>query len=164
MRVLSARMEPPLRAEEGIDGQHGDRPAVVRNVPSASMVVDLPTPGTPVMPTRTALPVDGKLHQAARRLLMVGAPAFDKRDGARNHGALAGADAACELGEIGKRRGAACGHKFALEAPARRAATDLPLAAAIFAMNFSEIDQRHRDYPHCGAWNFSAAAHGGALV
>ena len=68
MRVLSARMEPPLRAEEGIDGQHGDLwPAVVRNVPSASMVVDLPTPGTPVMPTRTALPVDGKSSCTRRR-------------------------------------------------------------------------------------------------
>jgi hypothetical protein len=29
-------------------------------LPSASISVDLPTPGAPVMPTRTALPVSGK--------------------------------------------------------------------------------------------------------
>ena len=44
----------------GIDRQH--RHLVARAsawCPSVSMAVDLPTPGTPVMPTRTALPVRG---------------------------------------------------------------------------------------------------------
>src|ERR1700687_2452462 len=60
MRVLSPRIEPPVRTEEGSTASTATRlPRSVRNVPSASMVVDLPTPGAPVIPTRIALPVKG---------------------------------------------------------------------------------------------------------
>ncbi len=61
MRVLSARIDPPVRRDEGSTASTATlRPCLVSMVPSASMVVDLPTPGAPVMPTRTALPVAGK--------------------------------------------------------------------------------------------------------
>src|SRR5262249_57963320 len=56
MRVLSAKIEPPLRADDGSTARTATWwPWAVRNVPSTSMVVDLPTPGAPVMPTRVAL-------------------------------------------------------------------------------------------------------------
>ncbi len=58
MRVLSARIEPPVRRDDGSTASTATLwPCRVSIVPSASMVVDLPTPGEPVMPTRTALPV-----------------------------------------------------------------------------------------------------------
>jgi len=60
IRVLSPRIEPPVRAEEGSTASTATLwPRSIRNIPSTSMVVDLPTPGEPVMPTRTALPVSG---------------------------------------------------------------------------------------------------------
>ena len=66
------------------------------------MVVDLPTPGAPVMPSRTALPVARQqlLHQLVRGLAVIGALALDQRDGARQRGAVAGADAAGEVGRL----------------------------------------------------------------
>ena len=58
MRVLSARIEPPVRRDDGSTASTATlRPCPVSMLPNASMVVDLPTPGAPVMPTRTALPV-----------------------------------------------------------------------------------------------------------
>ena len=60
IRVLSPRIEPPVRAEEGSTASTATLwPRPIRNMPSSSMVVDLPTPGEPVMPTRIALPVSG---------------------------------------------------------------------------------------------------------
>ena len=60
IRVLSPRIEPPVRLEEGSTASTATRwPRPVSMVPNASMNVDLPTPGTPVMPTRIALPVCG---------------------------------------------------------------------------------------------------------
>ena len=60
MRVLSPRIEPPVREEEGSTASTATLwPASVRLEPSMSMVVDLPTPGTPVTPTRIAPPVAG---------------------------------------------------------------------------------------------------------
>ncbi len=61
MRVLSARIEPPVRAEDGSTASTATLwPSPVRWLPSASMVVDLPTPGAPVIPTRRAVPVCGR--------------------------------------------------------------------------------------------------------
>ncbi len=58
MRVLSPRIEPPVRVDEGSTASTATLcPASVRYVPSASIVVDLPAPGAPVMPSRTAFPV-----------------------------------------------------------------------------------------------------------
>ncbi len=69
-------------------------PAPVSRLPRASMAVDLPTPGTPVMPTRTALPGSRhqRLQQVARLRAVVGAAGFHQRDGARQHGAVAAGD------------------------------------------------------------------------
>src|SRR3954452_21648839 len=60
MRVLSPRIEPPERAEEGSTARTATfDPAPVRVTPSWSMNVDLPTPGTPLIPTRRAPPACG---------------------------------------------------------------------------------------------------------
>ena len=72
------------------------------------MVSDLPTPGAPVMPTRMALPVSRQqlLDELVRLVLVVGALALDQRDGARQHGAVAVAEAAGESGDVGVVAGA----------------------------------------------------------
>ena len=58
--VLSARIEPPLRELEGSTATTATRwPTAVSFVPIASIKVDLPTPGIPVIPIRSALPVWG---------------------------------------------------------------------------------------------------------
>ena len=60
MRVLSPRMLPPDRLLEGSMVSTATAwPLSTSTQPSASMNVLLPTPGTPVMPTRLALPVRG---------------------------------------------------------------------------------------------------------
>src|SRR6202042_3596382 len=60
MRVLSPRMLPPLRVEDGSTASTATRcPWSISWPPRASMKVDLPTPGTPVMPTRLAGPACG---------------------------------------------------------------------------------------------------------
>src|SRR5262245_6063334 len=60
MRVLSPMIEPPLRRLDGSTASTATRcPAAVSRVPSSSMNVDLPDPGVPLTPTRTALPVAG---------------------------------------------------------------------------------------------------------
>ncbi len=95
MRVLSARIEPPVRRDDGSTASTATlRPCVVRLWPSASISVDLPTPGAPVMPTRTALPVAGqqRLDQRRGSVAVVGALTFDKRDGAGQHSTVAAAD------------------------------------------------------------------------
>ena len=57
IRVLSPRIEPPELFEEGSTARTAMRwPAAVRLLPSVSISVDLPTPGTPVIPTRIAAP------------------------------------------------------------------------------------------------------------
>ena len=56
IRVLSPSTEPPVRT---LDGSTVSTPtwwpSAVSRLPSASMNVDFPTPGTPETPTRTAL-------------------------------------------------------------------------------------------------------------
>src|ERR1700678_3252035 len=60
MRVLSPRMLPPLRVDDGSTASTATRcPWSMSWPPRASMKVDLPTPGTPVMPTRRAGPACG---------------------------------------------------------------------------------------------------------
>ena len=65
IRVLSPSTEPPVRTERRVDGEHADPVAVAGQlVPRVSMNVDLPTPGTPEMPTRTAPPAAGRAESA----------------------------------------------------------------------------------------------------
>src|SRR3954447_9111383 len=60
MRVLSPRIEPPVRELDGSTASTAARwPRPTRCRPNASMNVDLPTPGEPLMPMRTEPPVDG---------------------------------------------------------------------------------------------------------
>jgi hypothetical protein len=60
MRVLSPRIEPPCTLDEGSTASTAMRwPRAIRNMPSASMKVDLPTPGTPEMPMRSERPLCG---------------------------------------------------------------------------------------------------------
>src|SRR5262245_32879023 len=67
IRVLSPRMEPPERFDDGSTARTATLcPAAVRRVPSASMNVDLPTPGTPVIPTRRAAPECGVSSTSSR--------------------------------------------------------------------------------------------------
>ena len=61
MRVLSPRIEPPDSALDGSIASTATRsPFSVSRLPSSSMKVLLPTPGTPVTPSRRAPPVAGK--------------------------------------------------------------------------------------------------------
>ena len=60
MRVLSPRMLPLVTVLLGSTASTATLcPRSQSHVPSASMNVLLPAPGTPVMPTRTAPPVRG---------------------------------------------------------------------------------------------------------
>ena len=53
-------IDPPVRVDDGSTASTATRcPCSIRYMPSASMAVDLPTPGTPVMPTCIALPDSG---------------------------------------------------------------------------------------------------------
>src|SRR4051812_18793201 len=61
IRVLSPRIEPPERDDDGSTARTATlEPAAVRSTPSWSMKVDLPTPGTPLIPTRRAPPACGR--------------------------------------------------------------------------------------------------------
>jgi hypothetical protein len=72
---------------------------------------------------------------------MIRAPALDQRDGARNDGALARADAAREIGKIGGGGSATRRHTFALEPRPLNARAALPRAStrSLFYMNLNEI-------------------------
>ena len=55
IRVLSPRIEPPDRAEDGSTARTATRrPCPVSIRPKLSMKVDLPTPGVPESPIRSA--------------------------------------------------------------------------------------------------------------
>ena len=107
MRVLSPRMLPP---EIGLDGStlstatRSPR-SRTRCMPSASMKVLLPTPGTPVMPTRRDRPACGKhrVEQRRRGVGVRGALALDERDGAREDRAVA-AEHAVDVRREGQSR------------------------------------------------------------
>jgi hypothetical protein len=60
MRVLSPRIEPPVSGDDGSTASTATRkPSPSKCMPKVSMKVDLPTPGTPLMPIRSAPPVCG---------------------------------------------------------------------------------------------------------
>src|SRR5262245_35751179 len=76
---------------------------------------------------------------------MIRAPALDQRDGARNDGALARADAARQIGKIGSGGSATRRHSFALEPRPLGARAAWPRASPrpMFHMKFNEITGRH---------------------
>ena len=68
MRVLSPRMLPPVTVLVGSTARTATRwPSAVSIEPRASMKVLLPTPGTPVMPTRWASTTCGASSSSNRR-------------------------------------------------------------------------------------------------
>ena len=115
MRVLSPRMRAAGQRLEGIDGEHRDALACAISCrPSASMKVDLPTPGAP----RCRSGSRGRCAAAARRAACcacarcVGARRFDQRDRlgqrppvAGEHAGDHGVDVGCGGGHRRGRRG-----------------------------------------------------------
>ena len=78
IRVLSPRIDPPERREVGSTASTATLlPSPVSSVPKASMKVDLPTPGTPVMPMRCALPVSGMISDNSARASVLWSPRRD---------------------------------------------------------------------------------------
>jgi hypothetical protein len=102
MRVLSPRIEPLERDEDGIDRQHRHLAAGSRQMAAQSFdqggFSHARHPGQADPPG-----VSGAVHhrgdQVARARLMVGASGFHQGDGARQGGAVAGDEA---LGEISR--------------------------------------------------------------
>ena len=75
IRVRSRGSSPPVRRELGSTATTATRcPRSTRRHPIASMKVDLPTPGTPVIPTRTDPPVASAMSASSspRELAVVG--------------------------------------------------------------------------------------------
>ena len=110
IRVLSPRIEPPVRAEEGSTASTATLwPRSIRNIPSPSMVVDLPDSGRAGNADADRLAGIGqqRLHQFARRGLVIAAPALDQRDCPRQRRAVTRADV---VGEPVDVRHLACGH------------------------------------------------------
>ena len=62
MRVLSPRMEPLERSDDGSIANTASFPPFSRSTctPNSSMLVDLPAPGTPLIPTRILFPLYGR--------------------------------------------------------------------------------------------------------
>src|SRR5262249_23199449 len=68
MRVLSARIEPPLRADDGSTARTATWwPLAGGDGPGPPVGVGLPTPGGPGGPTGDALPVKGQSARPRRR-------------------------------------------------------------------------------------------------
>ena len=97
MRVLSARIEPPVRAEDGSTAST----ATLWPVPVRKRAERID--GGRLADARHAGDADANglagrrqqiLHELPRRRLVVAAPALDQRDGARDDGALARQNAA----------------------------------------------------------------------
>ncbi len=66
MRVLSPRIDPPLRVLDGSTANTATRcSCATRKPPSASMKVDLPAPGAPEMPTRMDFPACGSTSSSS---------------------------------------------------------------------------------------------------
>ena len=81
IRVLSPRIEPPVRVDDGSTASTATRcPSPVRRVPSSSMNVDFPTPGHPAdaHPVRAAR-VRQQLHQQLLGGLAVVGPGATRR-------------------------------------------------------------------------------------
>ena len=102
MRVLSPRIEPPVRVEDGSTASTATLWPCAGQI-AAERVDDGGLAGAgragDAEPHRLAGQRQQLLHQPMRLAAVVGALALDQRDGARQHGALAGADAGGEGGD-----------------------------------------------------------------
>ena len=100
MRVLSPRIEPPLRVEDGSTASTATRcPAEVRfaaELIDEGRFADARHAGEADARGRPGF-ADQLRDQRARLAPMVGAHRFDERDGARERGAVAGAQARREI-------------------------------------------------------------------
>ena len=95
MRVLSPRIDPPLRVLDGSTASTATRwPASMTCRPTASINVDLPTPGDPETPTRVDRPVSGRTaaSSALASVAVVGAGRLDERDPLRERAPVTGDD------------------------------------------------------------------------
>ena len=99
MRVLSPRIEPPVRVEDGSTASTATLWPCAGEI-SAERVDGGRLAGAgragDAEPHRLAGQRQQFLHQKVRLLAMVGALALDQRDGARQRRAVAGADAGGE--------------------------------------------------------------------
>ena len=105
-------------------------PASTRCRPSASMNVDFPAPGAPLMPTRVAAPVAGRSSSSSadRVVAMIGARRLDERDRARERAPVAGAHRVGERSSRSSRssRGRRCAGAPTPGSPTRRGGMLLP--------------------------------------
>ncbi len=115
MRVLSPRMLPPVRVDDGSTASTATRrPSPVSFVPSASMNVDLPTPGTPVMPTRWLATAFGsrRVSSSSARSRWSGWRRLDERDRLAEVAPVAGDDALFVCVEVDTARHASASAAF----------------------------------------------------
>ena len=103
MRVLSPRIEPPVRLDDGSTASTGDLVALAGER-GAERVDGGGLAGAgragDAEPHRLAGRRQQFLHQQVRLLAVIGALALDQRDGARQRGAVAGFYAAGEVGRF----------------------------------------------------------------
>ena len=134
IRVLSPRIEPPDRAEDGSTASTATRsPCPVSIRPKLSMKVDLPTPGVPDSPIRSACRPRRRAAPPAAPAPrpVIGPRAFDQRDRARQRPAVAGDHA---VGKIGNIHRAVSGGSFAhRHADARELSTPCHAAGVLLA-------------------------------
>jgi hypothetical protein len=94
IRVLSPRIEPPVRAEDGSTASTATAAPSHSIMPKASMKVDLPTPGVPDSPSRSASrPWPATRQQRRACVAVIGAGALHQRDRARQRPAVGVQDA-----------------------------------------------------------------------
>ena len=108
IRVLSPRIEPPERELVGSTASTATRwPGAVRWRPKASMKVDLPTPGGPLMPRRTAPPVraSDRSTRPVGLLAVVGPAGLHQGDAPGQGPTVAGLDARRPGRRWGRGRG-----------------------------------------------------------
>src|SRR5690606_17066866 len=145
IRVLSPRMLPPVRTEEGSTASTATLcPRPVSMLPSASTNVDLPTPGTPVMPTRGTFPLCGSGRSGTRWAAAAGA---DRGGVHGEHGHLVpppGQHAAQRVDERGLAHPGHPGDAHPVRVPAVRQQPDQQLLGQFRVVGAARLHQGDR--------------------